>query len=87
MTKYTDNEQYEKDKAKLIEYCESPMAKLGYHSQQRIGEIAKLLKQSKWIGAYPTEHDITVAKFVAYAEGYEDCKAGYSDETKDFDND
>ena len=45
MTKYTDNEQYEKDKAKLIEYCESPMAKLGYHSQQRIGEIAKLLNE------------------------------------------
>ena len=51
MTKYTDNEQYEKDKAALIEYCESPMAKLGYHSQQKIDEISNLLKQSKWTGA------------------------------------
>ena len=51
MTKYTSNEQYEKDKAALIEYCESPMAKLGYHSQQKIDELANLLKQSEWVGA------------------------------------
>ena len=46
MNKYTSNEQYEKDKAALIEYCESSIAKLGYHSQQKIDEIADLLKQS-----------------------------------------
>ena len=37
-------------------------------------DIIDLLKQSKWIGVYPTENDIDAMKLSAYADGYEDCE-------------
>ena len=65
MTKYTSNEQYEKDKARLIDIL------IG----DGVGDFAvNMLKQSKWIGAYPTENDINAMKLSAYADGYEDCE-------------
>ena len=66
MTKYTSNEQYEKDRLKIIAR-HSILKDMGI-------DIIDLLKQSKWIGAYPTENDINAMKLSAYADGYEDCE-------------
>ena len=53
MTKYTNNEQYENDKARLINIL------IGGGVEDF---AVNLLKQSKWIGAYPTENDIKTSK-------------------------
>ena len=66
MAKYTSNEQYEKDRLKIIAR-HSILKDMGI-------DIIDLLKQSKWIGAYPTENDINAMKLSAYADGYEDCE-------------
>ena len=73
MTKYTSNEQYEKDKAILIH-------RLGYHIEQGwdfvsddLNDILDFIKQSKWVGAF----DVT-----AYEDGYQ---AGYIDGANDED--
>ena len=68
MTKYTSNEQYEKDKAAII-------LTIG---NVPVGEgmtIADLLRQSKWIGAF----DVTT-----YEDGYRDGYiAGAKDEDEE----
>lgn len=48
MTKYTSNEQYERDKAALIRIAEGN-AILNYIENADV--FANLLKQSKWVGA------------------------------------
>ena len=55
MTKYTSNEQYEKDKAKFIADIErfAGIQKMlhGTQKHHEAEELADLLRQSKWIGA------------------------------------
>ena len=45
-------------------------------------DVTDLLKQSKWIGAYPTENDINKTKLNAYADGY---RTGYINGANDED--
>ena len=55
MTKYTSNEQYEKDKARFIadikRFSEIQKILHGALEHREAEELADLLKQSKWIGA------------------------------------
>ena len=74
MTKHISNEQYEKDKDLAIAFCESTVVERTPAEIKQMKRIADLLKQSKWIGAYPTENDINAMKLSAYADGYEDCE-------------
>ena len=73
MTKYTNNEQYELDKAALIRIAKGTSI---VNFIDNADVIAELLKQSKWIGNYPTEKDIEEIKLNAYSDGYE---AGYEE--------
>ena len=68
MTKYTDRESYEKDKAYFVGLLDS-----GYGYSFCLKQIKDLIKQSKWVGDYPTETDINDIKLNAYADGF---KAG-----------
>ena len=77
-TKYTSNEQYEKDKAKFLEaiknnICVSPAVVGSYGLIFNLDFAVNMLKQSKWIGAF----DVT-----AYEDGYQ---AGYIDGANDKD--
>ena len=65
MTKYTSNEQYENDKARLINIL------IGGGVEDF---AVNLLKQSKWIRAYPTENDIKKTKLNSYADGFQSGK-------------
>ena len=71
MAKYTSNEQYEKDKAYLIEILEEHINDIDSIDSLDVVDVLNLLKQSKWIGAY----DIT-----AHDDGY---NAGYIDGCND----
>ena len=51
MTKYTSNEQYERDKISLIHIAEKSMLTL----IENADVIANLLKQSKWVGVDETQ--------------------------------
>ena len=73
MTKYTSNDQYERDKAKLFNALESFSV---YSTPRLLDRIWDLLQQSKWINAYPTADDIKDIKKAAYEDGYH---SGYSD--------
>lgn len=77
MTKYTSNEQYEKDKAHFIadikRFAEVQKTLHGTSEHREAEELVDLLKQSKWIGAF----DVT-----AYEDGYQ---AGYIDGESDKD--
>jgi len=59
MTKYTSNEQYEKDKANFIADIDrfAGIQKMlhGTQKHHEAEELADLLKQSKWIGADEVE--------------------------------
>lgn len=80
MINYTSNEQYEKDKAKFIADIErfAGIQKMlhGTLEHREAEDLANLLKQSKWINAYPTADDIKDIKKAAYEDGYH---SGYSD--------
>ena len=61
-TKYTSNEQYEKDKAKFLEaiknnICVIPTVVGNYGLIFNLDFAVNLLNQSKWIGANGTEWD------------------------------
>ena len=58
MTKYTSNEQYEKDKAKVLDALNSFSV---YSSPRLLDKIEDLLEQSKWSGA-PDNKPIPVVK-------------------------
>ena len=50
MTKYTSNEQYEKDKNLAIAFCENTVIERTSDEIKRMKWIVGLLNQSKWIG-------------------------------------
>lgn len=50
MTKYTNNEQYEKDKVLLIEKLEKDLDNIYSLDPLDVADVLNLLKQSKWIG-------------------------------------
>ena len=58
MTKYTSNEQYEKDKAKVLDALNSFSV---YSSPRLLDKIEDLLEQSKWSGD-PDNKPIPVVK-------------------------
>jgi len=57
MTKYTSNEQYEKDKDLTIAFCESTVIERTPAEIKKMKKIADLLNQSKWSGLIDDNSD------------------------------
>ena len=74
VVEFKSEEEYERVKNDWLYHLELHINEGWDLDALDVVEVLNLLKQSKWIRAYPTDTDIEALKLIAYADGYEDCE-------------